>query len=345
MTSIYNFFSSIKLTIWLTYVLVINTAIGSLFLVFSPTLYGGMDEMLLIDWLWKSNFNTAWWIYLLILLSGLFAVNTFFCTYDRMIALIRARRGKKIKLNEEEETLVTEDIKTGIHFRTFLPYIAHIGFLVAMLGHLTGSLWGFKGDEFLLKENSLAPISSSESLTLKAGPMNMIISKRGYPEVMWADITLLSEKKEIKIKRVEINRPLLYEDYAVYIQNIRPQLEGMLVKIKTDEFESQILISPGKILPLGKLKLSVGKVNSRYGAMEIKIWENNSYLGSQWLSPQSENYQKMILPGMEIEAIDFKTTSAVVLKINKDPGAKIVFAGLILFSISIVLHLYFRSRR
>jgi len=130
MHSLYKFFSSIRLTLILTYIVVAVTMAGSFVLLFKKESFDTIDKALLIDWIRTSSFSSYWWIAFLIALIFMFSMNTLLCTFDRLSLLIRAWRGKRVKSSEEEETSISEDIRRGkgLRMRTLLPYIAHIGF-------------------------------------------------------------------------------------------------------------------------------------------------------------------------------------------------------------------------
>ena len=83
------------------------------------------------------NISYTLWIYILIVLITLFAVNTFVCTTDRVFSIVRNKSP----------------------WQMILPHIVHIGFLVALVGHLLGSTAGFKSPQnfILLGDQTAGP--------------------------------------------------------------------------------------------------------------------------------------------------------------------------------------------
>lgn len=347
MKNLYKILISLKLTIVLTYIIVAVTMAGSFVIIYHSDTFDTIDRSLLIDWIRQSGFSSSWWIIVLVSLVFAFALNTIFCTCDRLYSLFRSWRGRKIRSDEEEETLLTEDIRKGggIRMRTFLPYIAHIGFLIALSGHLSGSIWGFRGDDIVAQEGEEVKIEPTKDISMKIGPMNMKVGKRGYPEEMSAEISLLSQGRTLKKKIVEINRPLMYGRLAVYIKNIQSIPVGLQLEISWNGGKSGFILTPGSSRAIqGKtVRVAAGRLDGRYGAMEIMLFENDRLLKKAWLSPYDPLFRSFAAGGYKIDAKDIQFANAGVFNVNADPGAWVVFAGLLIFILSLATHLFLRK--
>ena len=346
MNGLYRQLSSIKLTIILTYLIVIVTITGSFALLSNKKDFEAIDGTLLIDWVRDTPFSSTWWIILLVLLVFIFSLNTIVCTFDRLAILFRVwSRGRRAEI-DDEETLVTQEISRGkgVRLRTLLPYISHFGFLIALAAHLTGSMWGFRGDDFAAARGDEVEIRQLPGFSIMVGELDMVVGKRGYPETMWGEVSLLSGGREIKRQRVEINSPLIYKDLAVYIKNVQTVPKGIVLKKSDEEGEGTFVLAPGGTVPLGTggLTLAGGRLDSRYGAMELIFIEKGKVLERRWLSPYNPKFKSMEFRGLRLSAEEMKSALAGSFSVNRDPGARILFFGLFIFASSLMAHLFFR---
>lgn len=349
MKGLYRQLSSIKLTILLTYLIVIVTITGSFDLLSNKKDFEAIDGSLLIDWVMATPFSSTWWIILLVLLVFIFSLNTMVCTFDRLSSLFKVwNRGRRTE-NDDEETLVTQEISRGkgVRLRTLLPYISHFGFLVALAAHLTGSMWGFRGDDFAAAMGNEVEIKQLAGFSIKVGDLDMVVGKRGYPETMWADVSLLLNGKEIKSQRVEINSPLIYKDIAVYIKNVQSVPKGIVLKQSGIDGEGTFLLAPGESRQLGAggVMLAGGRLDSRYGAMELIFIEKGKIIERRWISPYNPKFKSIEFRGGRLSAEDMKSALAGSFSVNRDPGARILFFGLFIFAASLIAHLFFRRSK
>jgi len=176
------------------------------------------------------------------------------------------------------------------------------------------------------------------------GELDMVVGKRGYPETMWGEVSLLSGGREIKRQRVEINSPLIYKDLAVYIKNVQTVPKGIVLKKSDEEGEGTFVLAPGGTVPLGTggLTLAGGRLDSRYGAMELIFIEKGKVLERRWLSPYNPKFKSMEFRGLRLSAEEMKSALAGSFSVNRDPGARILFFGLFIFASSLMAHLFFR---
>ena len=349
MKSLYRQLRSIKLTIILTYLIVIVTITGSFALLSNKKEFEAIDGNLLIDWVRASSLSSSWWIILLVALVFIFSLNTIVCTFDRLSSLFKVWNKGRRAGDDDEETLVSEDISRGkgVRIRTLLPYVAHVGFLIALAGHLAGSMWGFRGDDFAAARGDEVEIKQLAGFSIKVGALDMLVGKRGYPETMWGDVSLLSGGKEIKRQRVEINSPLIYKDIAVYIKNVQSVPKGIVLKKSGIDGEGTFLLAPGESTPLGTggVKLAGGRLDSRYGAMELVFIENGKIIERRWMSPYNPKFKSIEFRGLRLSAEDMKSVLTGSFAVNRDPGARILFLGLFIFAVSLIAHLFFRRSK
>jgi len=349
MKKLYRLLSSIQLTIILTYIIVAVTMVGSFSLLFNKSAFEAIDSGILIEWLKVSSFADSWWIILLVLFLFVFALNTVFCTYHRVALLFKAWRGRAVSDYDDEETFISEDVKKGrgVRFRTLMPYIAHAGFILALAGHLTGSIWGFRGADFFAPVGETVPVREAKGFSVKADDVLMKVGNRGYPEEMHAEVTLFYDGDAVKRHTVAINSPLLYDNMAVYVKNVVQNFTALeLTQTGAGGRTSVFQLSSGETKALADgIRIVGGRINSRYSAMELLVYTGSKLQGSKWLSATDPQHGTFNFNNVKLSVTGGRYEEGAVLNVNHDPGVWIVLSGLAIFVLSLCIHLFLRRSR
>jgi hypothetical protein len=117
--SLWRFFSSINLTIWLLLAIAVNLVVGSRYAKAFPAVYGRLNYLRFQEWLTGTGPGCSWWVWSLFLLLFLFGVNTFVCTAERLNELLKTRH----------------DHSFGAFALAAAPSLMHLCFLVIVGGH------------------------------------------------------------------------------------------------------------------------------------------------------------------------------------------------------------------
>lgn len=260
MHKIWSLFSSIKLTLYLTYAITINVAAGSLILLRNREVFNDIDHMVLADW-WMNtgsrHLEATWWIPLLVFLVFLFAVNTLICSIDRLIPIFRRYFKGPSENDIVSGSNITEPSK-GMPISVFFPYIAHAGFLIALIGHLVGSVGGYKSYGNLVGEGSAIRVPNSKDMHLILDRFDVRYSGYGYPEEMNSHVRLIEGERIVSEKIIQVNSPLIYNGLAFYVSDFRQASNGrfyVAVDIIKDPgvwilFAGLFIFSTGTILTL-----------------------------------------------------------------------------------------------
>jgi len=311
--------------------------------------FENIDAGILIEWLKASSLADSWWIVLLVLFLFVFALNTIFCTYHRVALLFKAWRGRAVNDYGDEETFISEDVKKGrgVRFRTLMPYIAHAGFILALAGHLTGSIWGFRGADFFAPLGEMVPVREAKGVSVKVDDVLMRIGNRGYPEEMSAHATLFYNGDAVKKHTVAVNSPLLYDNMAVYVKNVVQNLAGLeLSQRDADGSTYAFQLSSGEARSLAEgIRIVGGRIDARYAAMELLLYKGPELLGRKWLSASDPRYGSFNLGEVKLSVTGGRYEEGAVLNVNGDPGVWIVLSGLAIFVVSLCIHLFLRRSR
>lgn len=234
MKAIMRFFLSLKTTFGLLVLYIVLSVTGSIMLPSNLAFFSGIDETPLFRWLLSAgNIRLTWWLYGMIALLFLIAVNTIFCTVESLM--------KKIGM----KNLILR----------LSPQIMHIGVLLIMLGHLLTASIGFKTD-LLIKKGEEKTISGDTSIYLE--DITVQKDENGYytdweAELIWNDVGKKPGKGILRPVH-----PLYFGRFGLYIQSVETDPEATaLIRVCRD---------PGAVWALiGGILLSIGGAGFIYG--------------------------------------------------------------------------------
>jgi hypothetical protein len=190
---------------------------------------------------------TAWFFVLLILLA-LFCVNTFVCTTDRVLRLVRLR----------------SHYKTKRFFFRFAPHVMHYALIIILSGYLGSYMFAH-----VLDTRTLIP---GASMTLP-GTESKILLKSFDPKYYQGTRLAAFHKHVLKPKArlllidgehrqtaiLQYNRPVRFKGYGIFLKDFSPKKQGgMGMKTRID---LSIRKDPGVFLYLiGMLIFTAGMV-------------------------------------------------------------------------------------
>jgi hypothetical protein len=334
--AIWNFFSSTILTVVLAALICADAIWGSILTVNSRPFYQVLDSVILLPGLFSmggENLSLTLWIYILIVLITLFAVNTFVCTTDRLLSIVSAKSP----------------------WQMILPHIVHIGFLIALVGHLLGSSYGFKSPQnFIILGDSL-PVPMNEGLSVRLDNIDVKASPySGELESIKTTVTLFEAGSEVLSGDIEMNGPLIYKGIAFYHINHGKMPMGLILRaggeLRRVAFDAAFKGAKGEGFKLGTLYPdffieSSGRPASRSREFRNPRQEIISSSGERGYLNISSPGGSITLDGITIELHDYMMESYAVLAINKDPGIWFIIAGSLVLTIGIILIFLFRGGR
>ncbi len=340
----WDFLASITLTIILAAAICLVAAVGSLITVANQRFFSALDTSVLFPSLLElgtSELRLTLWVWALIILTTLFTLNTVVCTADKVVAILKNRRP----------------------VQALFPHIVHVGFLIAVLGHLVGSVWGFKAPGNILYKDSVVPVPETPGLSMRLDEFEVRQSGNNPPDMLRSRLTLFEDTEkgmmEIRTGDIEINSPLIHNGIAFYHMNQGVTPTGLVLEsngeFKEIPFYSDFTLggvpgySLGAIYPDFVLTAD-GRPASRSSEY------NNPYITV--LSPGgAASYLSVAYPGSRVELhgdegqtieaqlIDYAMSEYVVLNINRDPGIYLIIAGSAVLVIGMLLLLFFRGPR
>jgi len=332
MKKIWGFFSSITLTVILAGLICIVAAAGSIITIQNPTVMSYLDHKVLIYGIQElSGRFEVYWIILLVIIIALFAVNTFVCTLEKIASIV----------------------KNHGSWKRLIPQIVHIGFFIALTGHLAGSVAGFKTSGNVLFKGVPTPVPTVNNLSVRLDDFTTKNDSRGYRDYMKTTVSLFRGGEKILTGDIAVNHPLIYKGIAFYHNDDGSAPTGIRIK-RNGIFEK--LDFSGAPYEGGKKAIRVTglypdfAIDNSGAPFSRSERFNNPYVRltldgkSVFLSVREEGSTASI--GDEtIKFAGFSLSPYVVLSINKDPGIWLVIVGSLILLGGMILLLIFGGEK
>lgn len=198
MKKILDIIGSLKLTFVLIILIVLFLFIGGTISLFNYKVIDSMNKAQLIDWLINSglqNFRITWWIYALMLLFTAIGINTVACSLNRIISIIKKNHSSGLRTLS---ILLT-------------PSIIHLLFLLALLGHLSSSVF-LNHQVYELGTSNIIPLDNDYQIEVtgvnsQLFPENSLMKKR-YKQVELDLIVYNTKLNTSKKKKISFLHPL-----------------------------------------------------------------------------------------------------------------------------------------
>lgn len=193
---ILNFFLSLKTTLWLLGLLLVLFFAGA-FIMPGNNAFQQLHSTPLFDWIFNQSLKDIWWLWGIIGVLAVIALNTLFCSVESII--------KKRKVT---------------HWLLLIsPQIIHIGFLFMLLAHLL-SAFGASQRNANVMEGSRLMISSDT--ILKVDKIDIDIDYYGYVSDWKVDVKYISGNDILQADRIMPNTPSVFNGFNVNIRNLKP---------------------------------------------------------------------------------------------------------------------------
>lgn len=329
---IWSLLCSTELTVLLTVLICVNAAIGSVLAVVSPSFYRRLDSEVLLPALYSlglKGLGLTLWIYILIALVALFSLNTAICTADKLHGIIKG----EYKLS------------------AIYPQIVHVGFLIAVIGHLVGSVAGFKHPYNFLAEGETIEVTGVQGLSIRLDKVDMEATPEGEVLSLKTNVTLIKEGKELLSDAIEINSPLIYKGVAFYHADNGLTPAGLVLQIggKRHEaaFGKTVTTGSGEAYTLGTMYPDFaisndGKPYSRSGNYDNPYIEITDKKGGIGYLPLGAPGSGVRIGATDVIIADYLLTRYAVLIINKDPGIWLIIFGSAVLTLGMALIFIFR---
>lgn len=321
MKKVWGFFSSLYLTITLAFIMCAVSAWGSLLAVRYPGFYRSLDAEVLFPRLLSAatgELRFTLWIYILVFLSFIFAVNTSVCTLDRVYNILK----KKAPL------------------KSLLPHVVHVGFLIALLGHLAGSVLGFRSQGNVLIKGRVVPVEGSGGVSIRLEDFEARESWDGEIDFLRTRVTVIEGEREVRTGDIMINSPLIYRGIAFYHADHGVMPTGLVIEAAGErasvDFNSSSVLKDGSTLTLGRIYPDFrldergepysGSREFRNPYVEVVLEDKSGRVSRGFLDIGSPG-GIVRAGGRVVRLVDFVVNPFVVVNAGKDSGIWLIIAG------------------
>lgn len=180
MRAIWNFISSLKLTLWIMAGITAALFIGGIFCLVDFAFFNTMNGMPIQRWFLQhglAHVGLTWWLPLIFLLFLILGVNLAACAADRIVQLLPKRK----------------QMGPGAFFTALTPSLVHLAFLLVLGGHFITFTAGFQ---------QRIPIVPGESAPLPDGGTVKFLD---IETVMYPENTLLKGRMAQRTLLAEID--------------------------------------------------------------------------------------------------------------------------------------------
>jgi hypothetical protein len=207
---ILDFFLSLRTTLWLLGMSLLLMFVGA-FIMPGRQEFQALHSKALFDWIAEQPLEITWWLWGLIGVLAVMAVNTLFCSFESII-------------NKRKVT----------HWLLLIsPQIIHIGFLFILLAHLLSGLGAYQMTA-TGREGSVIRLSGSDTV-MRVDNINITLDYYGYVSDYSVDIEYMSDGKVIEEDTIRPNDPSDKTGLNIIVKDLRPYPnEAVLFQIHSE---------------------------------------------------------------------------------------------------------------
>ena len=193
---ILNFFLSLRTALWSLGFLLLFLFAGALIMPGRPE-FELLHSIPFFEWIQKQHVGITWWLWGVICVLSILAINTLFCSIESIIK----------KRNVTQWLLLIS------------PQIIHIGFLFMLLAHL---LSGAGSSQGLARAIEGSMLTFSDNTVMKVREIRIDMDKQGHITDWRVDVEYLSGGKPFKQDTIRPNNPSLLTGFNVNVKDLSP---------------------------------------------------------------------------------------------------------------------------
>jgi len=231
---ILGFFLSLKTALWSLGLLTVLLFAGALIMP-GRAEFELLHSVPFFEWIQKQPAGITWWLWGVICILIILAINTLFCSIESIIK----------KRNVTQWLLLIS------------PQIIHIGFLFMLLAHL---LSGAGSSQGLARAVEGTMLTFSDNTIMKVREINIDMDNRGYITDWRVDVEYLSGGKPFKQDTIRPNSPSLLTGFNVNVKDLSPYpQEVILIQVNKEPGALWALVG-GILFMVGTITLLILRI-------------------------------------------------------------------------------------
>ena len=204
-----HFFFSLRTTLWLLGLSLVLMLAGA-FIMPGSQEFQKLHSMPLIDWMQVQPPELTWWLWGLIAVFAVMAVNTLFCSAESLV-----KKGKVTKW-----------------LLLIAPQIIHLGFLFILLAHLLSGL-GSSQQTAVGQEGTLIKLPRDNTV-MKIDNINIYLDYSGYVTDWDVSVEYMLDGKVFQKDIIRPNQPSVQRGFNINVKDMRAYPEAVLLQINRE---------------------------------------------------------------------------------------------------------------
>lgn len=202
-------FLSLKTTLWSLGLILIMFIAGA-FIMPGNTAFQALHSIPLFEWIIKQSIELTWWLWCIIVVLFVVAVNTLFCSVESIV--------KKRKVTQ--------------WLLLISPQIIHAGFLFILLAHFLSGLGAYQ-EGVVAREGSVIKLTGSKTV-LQIKDIDIRVDYYGYIKD-WSVIVAYNEGgRNLQQDTIRPNRPSEFRGLNVNVKNLKAYPKEILLQLNRE---------------------------------------------------------------------------------------------------------------
>jgi len=275
---------------------------------------------------------------------------------DKVRSLVKKRHYTYQEIEDNGRIVISADKNRLSLFGTFA---VHVSLLMLIIGILTGILFGFKNDQFIVPEGSVRDVGFRTGLSLYLESFQDAYWEDGTPKDYRSRVTLYQDGKQVKSGVVRVNHPMTYRGVRFHQGFFGPAAALRIADDRGDILMERnvaltgVATDAGIRRPQGYVSLPgsgysivvTGPSSDRDSVIGVDEIGLELYDGGQtmpgWLILKENQPQD--LGGLALTYLGQSQYSG--FQVSKDPGMAFIWIAAVLFLWGLGLVFYFPYRR
>lgn len=268
-------------------------------------------------------------------------------------------RARKYRIVSDERDLNGSFYADKFRWAPFGTAIAHLSFIIILLGVLVTSMFGFRVSNFPVTVGDTAPIGHETGMTVRVNSFADKYYPDGRPSDYVADITLFENGTEVAAKQIRVNEPLRYKGVAFYQASF-----GVAASMRIADSTGKVIYEGGVPLQyttdsgmnvFGKLPLpdqnlevfvvgaASGRADSQIGPGQMQV---DVYPADQELSVDSKLIDQGVPAQVAGMTVTFEREKQYTgMMVARDRGAIFIWIGSALLCLGTFITMGLKHRR
>ncbi|MCF6354349.1 MAG: hypothetical protein L3J26_04495 [Candidatus Polarisedimenticolaceae bacterium] len=305
-------------------IVILNLAAGSLVMNMNPEIYPPFFPFDL-TFFFQPTLAVHWWLYLLLVTFGLFAINMTACFIESIVRLKTATTGR---------------------LRLFIGIFIHAALLLTMAAHIHDGFYGDSGQATLSPEPTpLAGIGDVSALSVHSTyhPDGSLRDTEAILKITQADGHSVG-------KRIAYNEPATFDggQREIIIQGGEERPAGVILIRKNDGETFEMMPYQPQQMSGGRLTLRDIYPSGMRVLIAQFVWERvaeDPQLLTMALHHDMVRHNKITIAGEVLGYKEMLEVPVVAVMTRYNPAIPIILLSLLLASIGTVLQIYFARRQ